>query len=132
MVDSIKAMNLDHSFSNHPPSFRDGPKDQTSDVQLHIGESRDSGFDASHRPGMTESGRRAPQRRKRAIAPAMICMATPTTHPAMIIVVQAICGSWRSTIKPTDAKAEPVARNVPTALKNSALSIFSTASPFES
>src|SRR5450631_2258180 len=29
-------------------SFRDGPKDQTSDVQLHIGESRDSGFDASH------------------------------------------------------------------------------------
>src|SRR5882762_9333448 len=34
-------------------SFRDGPKDQTSDVQLHIGESRDSGFDASHRPGMT-------------------------------------------------------------------------------
>jgi hypothetical protein len=37
------------------PSFRDGPQDQTSDVQLHIGESRDSGFDASHRPGMTES-----------------------------------------------------------------------------
>jgi hypothetical protein len=28
---------------------------QTSDVQLHIGESRDSGFDASHRPGMTTS-----------------------------------------------------------------------------
>src|SRR5258707_2279050 len=26
------------------PSFRDGPKDQTSDVQLHIGESLDSGF----------------------------------------------------------------------------------------
>jgi hypothetical protein len=26
---------------------------QTPDVQLHIGESRDSGFDASHRPGMT-------------------------------------------------------------------------------
>src|SRR3981189_228037 len=25
-------------------SFRDGPKDQTSDVQLHIGEPRDSGF----------------------------------------------------------------------------------------
>src|ERR1700716_1601370 len=25
-------------------SFRDGPKDQTSDVQLHIGESQDSGF----------------------------------------------------------------------------------------
>src|SRR5258708_36996225 len=29
---------------------------QTSDVQLHIGESRDSGFDAPHRPGMTASG----------------------------------------------------------------------------
>jgi hypothetical protein len=33
--------------------FRDGPNDRTSDVQLHIGESSDSGFDASHRPGMT-------------------------------------------------------------------------------
>src|SRR5260370_39675216 len=29
---------------------------QTADVQSHIGESRDSGFDASHRPGMTASG----------------------------------------------------------------------------
>jgi hypothetical protein len=26
---------------------------RTSDAQLRIGESRDSGFDASHRPGMT-------------------------------------------------------------------------------
>jgi len=26
--------------------------DQTSDAQLRIGESRDSGFDAAHRPGM--------------------------------------------------------------------------------
>jgi len=26
---------------------------QTTDAQLRIGESRDSGFDASHRPGMT-------------------------------------------------------------------------------
>ncbi len=35
-------------------SFRGGPKDQTSDVQLHIGESRDSGFARFHsRPGMT-------------------------------------------------------------------------------
>src|SRR5229473_7688373 len=33
-------------------SFRDGPMDQTSDVQLHIGESRDSGF-ALRAPGMT-------------------------------------------------------------------------------
>jgi hypothetical protein len=36
-----------------PPSFRDGPQDQTTGVQLHPRESRDSGFDASHRPGMT-------------------------------------------------------------------------------
>jgi hypothetical protein len=28
---------------------------QTSDVQLHIGESRDSGFDVLHRPRMTSS-----------------------------------------------------------------------------
>jgi hypothetical protein len=42
--------------SNPSSSFRDGPKDQTSDAQLRIGESRDSGFDASHRPGMTASG----------------------------------------------------------------------------
>src|ERR1700686_1743645 len=39
--------------SQPDPSFRDGPKDQASDAQLRIGESRDSGFDASHRPGMT-------------------------------------------------------------------------------
>jgi len=40
-------------------SFRDGPKDQTSDAQLRIWESQDSGFDASHRPGMTlQTGRR--------------------------------------------------------------------------
>ena len=31
-------------------SFRDGPQDQTSDAQLRIGEVRDSGFDAAHRP----------------------------------------------------------------------------------
>jgi hypothetical protein len=29
---------------------------QTSEVQLRIGESRDSGFDALHRPGMTIMG----------------------------------------------------------------------------
>jgi len=28
-------------------------EDANYDVLLHIGESRDSGFDASHRPGMT-------------------------------------------------------------------------------
>src|SRR5262245_2279709 len=38
---------------NMTPSFRDGPKDRTTDAQVRIGESRDSGFDASHRPGMT-------------------------------------------------------------------------------
>src|SRR5258706_8744775 len=32
-------------------------KDQTSGAQLRTGESRDSGFDASHRPGMTLSKR---------------------------------------------------------------------------
>ena len=41
------------SFATQASSFRDGPKDETSDVQLHIGESLDSGFDASRRPGMT-------------------------------------------------------------------------------
>src|SRR5438128_3937896 len=30
----------------NPPSFRDGPKDQTSGAQLRLGESRNSGFDA--------------------------------------------------------------------------------------
>src|SRR5580704_5161475 len=39
----------------HFPSFRDGPKDQTEDVQLRVGESRDSGF--ASRPGMTAFGR---------------------------------------------------------------------------
>jgi 3-oxoacyl-ACP reductase-like protein len=34
-------------------SFRDGPQDRTAGAQLRTGESRDSGFDASHRPGMT-------------------------------------------------------------------------------
>src|SRR3954463_3906627 len=43
-----------------PPSFRDGAQHQTSDAQLRIGESRDSGFDASHRPGMTWSHRYSP------------------------------------------------------------------------
>src|ERR1700730_10890451 len=59
---------LDVIAETQTPSFRDGPKDQTSDAQLRIGESRDSGFDAEpvigprfartrwHRPGMTASG----------------------------------------------------------------------------
>src|SRR5260370_24601079 len=39
-------------------SFRDGPKDQTSDVRLHIGESRDSGFEASPRSQTRQLARR--------------------------------------------------------------------------
>src|SRR5207248_10670515 len=58
---------LESGFEAIQLSFRDDPKDQTSDVQLHVGESRDSGFDAEpvtgprfartrwHRPGMTAS-----------------------------------------------------------------------------
>lgn len=34
-----------------------------------------------------------PHLRVRAIAPATICMVTPTTHPTMIIQVQPMCGS---------------------------------------
>src|SRR5258708_11209405 len=43
-------------FSPLVDRFRDGPKDETSDVQLHIGESRDSGFASAMRPGMTVDG----------------------------------------------------------------------------
>src|SRR5712692_10534014 len=55
-------------------SFRDGALHQTSDVQLHIGESLDSGLDAEpvigpargrtrwHRPGMTVSSKLENQR----------------------------------------------------------------------
>jgi len=32
------------SIAQQTLSFRDGPKDQASDAQLRIGESRDSGF----------------------------------------------------------------------------------------
>jgi hypothetical protein len=35
------------------PSFRGDAKRRTSDAQLRVEESRDSGFDASHRAGMT-------------------------------------------------------------------------------
>jgi hypothetical protein len=33
-----------------PASFREAPKDQASDVELHIGESRDSGFALTRAP----------------------------------------------------------------------------------
>ena len=49
-------------------SFRDGPKDQTSDVQLHIGESRDSGFASSTRPGMTRNTYAVAARSRRSAA----------------------------------------------------------------
>jgi len=61
-----------------------------------------------------------PQWRTRAIAPAVICMMTPTTHPSMIAMVQKMCGSARNTITPTETKAANAARKVPTALRNSA------------
>jgi hypothetical protein len=49
----LERRQCERSEATQTPSFRDGPQDQTSDAQLRIGESRDSGFDASHRPGMT-------------------------------------------------------------------------------
>jgi hypothetical protein len=62
--------------------------------------------------------------RNRAIAPATICIKTPTIQPSQIIIVQKMCVSWRSTMIPTDEKADRAARNVPTALRNSAESTF--------
>ena len=41
---SLQYFPADAQSETSEESFRDGPKDQTSDVQLHIGESRDSGF----------------------------------------------------------------------------------------
>ncbi|MGY3584974.1 hypothetical protein ACVIF9_003651 [Bradyrhizobium sp. USDA 4350] len=56
--------------------------------------------------------------------PATICMATPSTQPAMITAVQAMSGSLRSTTTPTEKNATMVARKVPIALSNSAVSIL--------
>src|SRR5215207_2574131 len=42
-----------HAVSSDTLSLRGGPQDRTSDAQLRIGESRGSGFDASHCPGTT-------------------------------------------------------------------------------
>ena len=63
------------------------------------------------------------------MVPATICMVTPTHHPAMIIQVQATCGSWRSTITPTLANAENAARKVPIALSSYGVSILPTQVP---
>src|SRR5712664_2935016 len=51
-----------------PPSFRDGPKDQTADTRLRIGESRDCGFASSTRPGMTRKAIKTLMVRRRASA----------------------------------------------------------------
>ena len=53
-------------------------------------------------------------------------MATPTTHPAMIMPIQVKCGSSRSTMSPTEAKAENAAKKVPIALGSSGVSILPT------
>src|ERR1700684_3885274 len=47
----------------------------------------------------------AHQVRVRATTPATICIITPTTHPSIIVIVQTMRGSSRSTITPTDKKA---------------------------
>jgi hypothetical protein len=46
---SIGTQELDYAISS---SFRDGPKDETTGAKLRNGESRDSGFASSKRPGM--------------------------------------------------------------------------------
>jgi hypothetical protein len=63
---------------------------QTSDVQLHIGESLDSGFDASHRPGMTVLEKDSLSRHGRARPghPRLSCLGVgrtwmPGTRPGM-------------------------------------------------
>lgn len=63
------------------------------------------------------------------MVPATICIATPTTQPAMMAAVQAMGGSLRNTITPTEKNATNVARKVPTALSNSAASILRAAMP---
>jgi hypothetical protein len=73
-------------------------------------------------PDLRHKRATAYQVRVREIAPAMICIVTPTTHPTMIMTVQKMCGSSRKTITLTDAKAVNAAKNVPTALRNSAAS----------
>src|SRR6266404_4934343 len=50
VADGEKMQHMLTAFPQIQSSFRDGPKDQTSDVQLHIGESRDSGFIAARCP----------------------------------------------------------------------------------
>jgi hypothetical protein len=62
--------------------------------------------------------------RRRAIAPAIICISTPTVQPNKIVVVQKMCVSERSTMIATAEKAASAARKVPTALRNSAASTF--------
>ena len=61
--------------------------------------------------------------RIRAFAPATICIEMPAAQPSQIRPVQAMCGSSRRMMMPTEKNAVSVARKVPTALKNSAASI---------
>nr|GAJ31595.1 hypothetical protein BDOA9_0107760 [Bradyrhizobium sp. DOA9] len=71
---------------------------------------------------------RASYFRSLALAPATICMATPAIQPTRTSQVQAMCGSSRSTITATEAKAVSVAQSVPAALMSSAASIWLCAS----
>src|SRR5258705_5976997 len=83
---------------SYPSSFRDGPKDQTSDAQLRIGESRDSGLDAEpvigprfartrwHRPGMTASGLLRGACHRARFAPTCWCAMTASTPRVSLLV----------------------------------------------
>ena len=73
---------------------------------------------------MSDTEAAAYRARMRAMAPATICMVTPTSQPAITIDVKARCGSARINITPTETKAASAARKVPTALSNSAASNF--------
>src|SRR5437868_7889383 len=107
----------------------DAGHDLRADVRHRRGADR-SGADAGGRQLTANAGLlAADQRRRRAIVPATICIVTPTTHPAMIIDIHTKCGSWRSTITPTQANAENAARKVPIALSSSGVSILPTQAP---
>jgi quercetin dioxygenase-like cupin family protein len=106
---------------------------QTADAQLRIGESRDSGFDASHRPGMTteENSMSAtfamslerPEGRPfyLAVIAGFACAfvigkALPSTMDAISAVIEPLCasseptGSTLDTVEPIGSYALP---NVP-------------------
>ena len=86
-----------------PARIPEGPKGSGMDEQRQkSGDALRSAYCANRRAGTVGiRWRRSTQRaeasasylRVRAIAPAMTCMVTPTTHAAMIMLVQAMCGS---------------------------------------